>query len=31
MKIHTYQSASGRDLIAEYIDTLAEVEQVDAF
>ena len=31
MKIHTYQSASRRDLIAEYIDTLAEVEQVDAF
>ena len=31
MKIHTYQSAAGRDLIAEYIDTLSEKEQIDAF
>lgn len=31
MKIHTYRSVSGRDLITEYIDTLTEVEQVDAF
>lgn len=31
MKIHTYRSVSGRDLITEYIVTLTEVEQVDAF
>jgi len=31
MKIHTYQSAAERDLIAEYIDTLSEKEQIDAF
>ena len=30
MNIHTYQSASGRDLIREYIDTLTEPEQIDA-
>ncbi len=30
MNIHTYQSASGRDLIREYIDTLTELEQIDA-
>lgn len=30
MNIHTYQSASGRDLIRAYIDTLTEPEQVDA-
>ena len=31
MRIHTYQSVSGRDLIVEYINTLTEDEQVDAF
>lgn len=31
MKIHTYQSAAGRDLIAEYIETLTKEEQIDAF
>lgn len=31
MKIHTYQSTAGRDLIAEYIDTLTKEEQIDAF
>ena len=31
MNIHTYQSSSGRDLIREYIDSLTEKEQVDAF
>ena len=30
MNIHTYQPASGRDLIREYIDTLTEPEQIDA-
>ena len=30
MNIHTYQSASGRDLVREYIDTLTEPEQIDA-
>ena len=30
MNIHTYQSASGRDLIRAYIDTLTETEQIDA-
>lgn len=31
MKIHTYRSASGRDLISAYIEGLTEVEQVDAY
>lgn len=31
MNIHTYQSTSGRDLIGEYIETLTEQEQVDAY
>ena len=31
MKVHTYQSAIGRDLIAEYINKLTDKEQVDAF
>lgn len=31
MKLHTYQSVAGRDLIAEYIDTLTKEEQIDAF
>ena len=31
MKIHTYQSASGRDLVADYIDTLTIEEQIDAY
>ena len=31
MRIYTYRSTSGRDLIAEYIDKLTEIEQVDAF
>lgn len=31
MKIHTYHSNSGRDRIMEYIDTLPETEQIDAF
>ena len=30
MKIHTYQSSSGRDLIREYIDSLTDAEQIDA-
>ena len=30
MNIHTYTSASGRDVIKEYIDSLAEDEQIDA-
>lgn len=31
MNIHTYQSNSGRDCIREYIDSLTESEQIDAF
>lgn len=31
MQIHTYRSKSGRDLISEYINSLTETEQVDAF
>lgn len=30
MRIHNYQSDSGRDLIMEYIDSLTEDERVDA-
>lgn len=30
MKIHTYQSSSGRDFIREYIDSLTDAEQIDA-
>lgn len=30
MKIHTYTSKSGKDLIMEYIDSLSEEEIVDA-
>ena len=29
MKVHTYHSSSGRDLIMEYIDSLSEEERVD--
>ncbi|MDD3222288.1 MAG: hypothetical protein EOM34_11800 [Clostridia bacterium] len=31
MKIHNYTSNSGRDLIFEYIESLTEKEQVDAY
>lgn len=31
MNLHTYRSSSERDLIMEYIDSLTEAEQVDAF
>ncbi len=31
MNIHTYTTSSGRDLILEYINSLTEEEQVDAF
>jgi phage-related protein len=31
MKIHTYYSDSGRDKIMEYISSLPQVEQIDAF
>ena len=30
MKIHTYCTNSGKDLIMEYIDTLTELERIDA-
>ena len=30
MRVHNYQSDSGRDLIMEYIDSLTEDERVDA-
>lgn len=31
MFLHTYKSLSGRDLIMEYINSLTEPEQIDAF
>lgn len=31
MNVHSYKNSSGKDLILEYIDTLEEEEQVDAF
>jgi len=31
MKLHTYKSNSGRDLIMDYLDTLTEAERVDGF
>lgn len=31
MNIHTYESASGKDLIKKYIDGLTKPEQVDAY
>ena len=31
MNLHTYRSSSERDLIMEYINSLTEAEQVDAF
>lgn len=31
MNVHSYTSSSGRDLIMDYINSLTEDEQVDAF
>jgi len=31
IKLHKYQTSSGKDLILEYIDSLTEPERVDAF
>lgn len=31
MKVHTYENASGKDLIKKYINKLSKKEQVDAY